>query len=432
MKILIVISFLLLSALASNEICNIDEHGIEVCQDSNVITRINNTRRHEFCFLYLENNTTIGSNVFKDSNISELSLILPEYHSPSMLSLQPDVFVGLENLTTLQITDGNISYTGNPWSELKNLRSFSCIRCGFTEVPIEILASLPNLEKLVLAGNDIHRVRRSDFANMKNLTSLSLERNGEMDLGTGCFSGANNLRYLDLSHNSFHLAPGAFDGLTELLILDMFEVLNSDLHQPKAFQGMPALTRLQLSDGHLESLNPGMFDGLVALHSLRLNNNKLRHIPKGVFNKLSSLDDLSFTENNITTIEPGAFSELDLERLDLSGNVGLQVIETGTFDGLSTGYLGLHFCNISELRPSAFTGLNAQALDLGNNQLRVIGAEDFAGLQSRMLILYFNNVSEIASGAFSNTSVERIIIDEELADNPNKSDWGLSESVEIS
>uniref|UniRef100_A0A0C9QY34 IGFALS_0 protein n=1 Tax=Fopius arisanus TaxID=64838 RepID=A0A0C9QY34_9HYME len=433
MKIIIGINLtcVALLVLGADEFCEINEHGFKICEKSNVITHINNTKGLEFCTLHLENNTTISSNVFKNSNITELWLILPETSSPNLLSLHADAFVGLENLNTLRILDANISYTGNPWIQLKNLQNLRCISCGFTKIPTEILSSLPNLKELELAGNGIKTVHRNSFARLKNLTALTLERNGRMNLESGCFTGLDELLVLDLSHNSFDLLPGAFDGLKQLKVLFMYGITESNMTLPNTFRGMPALTRLELANGDLETLGPGMFDDLSDIRTLRVNRNKLHHIPKGVFNKLKSLKHLSLVDNNITTVETGAFDGLDLQTLDLTSNKALGVVATGTFSGLSVGFLSLDSCNITEIKPQAFKGLNAGALDLGHNQLTKIGVEDFSGLQTGMLYLSFNNISEIMPDAFKNTKVQVIRIDDEFVENLRRGDWGLPESVEI-
>ena len=89
------------------------------------------------------------------------------------------------------------------------------------------------------------------------------------------------------------------------------------------FDGLTALTALQLAYNSLTTLPANVFDGLTSLTRLDLAFNSLTTLPAGVFDELTALTYLSLEENSLSTLPAGVFDGLSaLETLRLSDNPG--------------------------------------------------------------------------------------------------------------
>ena len=105
------------------------------------------------------------------------------------------------------------------------------------------------------------------------------------------------------------LAAGDFEGLTALTSLQLGR--NSLTTLPAdVFDGLTALTQLSLAGNSLTTLPAGVFDGLTALGALFLDDNSLSSLPAGVFDELTSLVTLYLSSNSLDTLPAGVFDEL--------------------------------------------------------------------------------------------------------------------------
>ena len=101
------------------------------------------------------------------------------------------------------------------------------------------------------------------------------------------------------------------------------------------FDGLTALTELNLEDNQLATLPAGIFDGLTALTSLNLTSNELATLPADIFDELTALRHLDLTSNALTTLPADIFDGLTaLTTLRLSYNQ-LSSLPDGIFDGLT-------------------------------------------------------------------------------------------------
>ncbi|XP_063976780.1 leucine-rich repeat-containing protein 15-like [Diachasmimorpha longicaudata] len=427
----VIVSFLVIIALsvfADEEICQRDQRHLEICRNSEVITRVIHPENYDYVILDCYSNTTVGPNAFKNLNTWELQFVFVEQEPPLMLSISPGSFAGIDYIFHLHIQYANITYTGNPWSDLARINEFKCEGCAFTKIPTDILSSLPNLEKLILDNNRIEVCPENAFIALNKLKYLDLSGENGMTLESGCFNGLEKLQELKINSNSFNLNPGVFNTFNNLPNLNMMGSFEDGVTLSDVFRTFPSLNDFALLHSNL-TLEPEIFSGAQSLRQLRLLRNNITNIPKNVFQNLSSLALLNLGENSITTIEPGAFSGMKVFSLVISSIPTLQVIETGTFENLSVDLLNLSHCNISVIKPQAFNGLNASWVDLENNTLTSIGPEDFAGMQTEILILAKNDLTEIAPDAFKKSTMKQLVLPARLLATANKTTWGLPESV---
>ncbi|XP_004638567.2 platelet glycoprotein Ib alpha chain [Octodon degus] len=107
-------------------------------------------------------------------------------------------------------------------------------------------------------------------------------------------------------------------------------------------QALPALNTLDVSFNQLTSLAPGAFDGLSQLHELYLQDNKLKTLPPGLLASTSQLKKLNLANNRLTNVPPGLLSNMeDLDTLFLQNNL-LQTIPKGFFGDLFLPFAFLH------------------------------------------------------------------------------------------
>lgn len=171
-------------------------------------------------------------------------------------------------------------------------------------LPAEFFTTYSSLQFIDLSNSRLQNI--ADFAfSIEQLVELNLRGNELTHLLTNAFSGAGNLRALDLSHNSI-------------------SVVN-----PNIFASLHSLTDLNLSHNKLNNQSFSDSDGISidwtieSLKVLDLSHNRILYyqvMPYQSFSGLRKLETLILSHNNIT-IDYGAFaSNRYLKTLDLSYN----------------------------------------------------------------------------------------------------------------
>ena len=141
------------------------------------------------------------------------------------------------------------------------------------------------------------------------------------------------------------------------------------------FDGLPAVTGINLSGNSFTALTANQFSGLDHITALDLSGNSIATTVAGTFSGLDSLTALDLSNSGITTTVAGTFTGLDsLTALDLSGN-SITTLAADTFTGLdSLTTLDLSNSGITTLATGTFTGLDSVSnLDLSDNQLMQTG-----------------------------------------------------------
>lgn len=374
-------------------------------------------------------------------------------------TLPEDVFCGLENLQTLNLTRNKIrdasglGYASKQqtyetssvprtecaggldvraldvsWNQLQILRSDS----GITR--------LRQLQHLYLQHNELAEISEDAFSGLTSLRVLNMSNNKLESLPAGLFTSCKEMREIYLQHNSlYEMARGLFRRLEQLLVLDLSDNQLSSSHiDDGTFVGLirlivlnlshNALTRigshtfkdlfflqiLDLRNNSIGYIEDNAFLPLYNLHTLNLAENRLHHISALLFNGLFVLSKLTLSNNLINNIDPQAFKNCsDLKELDLSSNSLPKVPEAlKELSFLKTLDLGEN--QISNFQNGSFK--NLQQL----NGLRLIGNSignltrgmfwDLTSLQ--VLNLAKNKVQQIERGTFEhNTQLEAIRLD---------------------
>ncbi|XP_025405534.1 uncharacterized protein LOC112679828 [Sipha flava] len=269
--------------------------------------------------LYI-NNSSIKT--INDSNFANLKIHNLQLSGCQIQSISQRAFKGLEPyLRHLSLQDNKID-----------------------QVPISSLEGLINLTLLDLSRNRISRVSDDAFASLKNLQTIKLADNN-LTLSKNAFRGLeNSLKNLNLKGTNQKSLPECIRNLKNLAFLDLAQNILSELpgSAGHVFQGLGALTALNLERNVIQSLGESTFDGVKdTLSSLSLLNNLLTDYPTTAISKLPELRVLDLGFNLITEIPNDAFLENpSLTLLALDGNP-IETIPKKAFSHLNTTLRGL-------------------------------------------------------------------------------------------
>ncbi|XP_005355710.1 SLIT and NTRK-like protein 6 [Microtus ochrogaster] len=207
------------------------------------------------------------------------------------VSKQPTKAPGLIPYLTKPSTQLPIPYCPIPCNCKVLSPSGLLIHCQ--ERNIESLSDLQpppqNPRKLILAGNIIHTLVKSDLMEYFTLEMLHLGNNRIEVLEEGSFMNLTRLQKLYLNGNHLtKLNKGMFLGLHSLEYLYLeYNAVKEIL--PETFNTMPKLKVLYLNNNLLQVLPPHIFLG-VPLTRVNLKTNQFTHLP--VSNILDDLDSL--------------------------------------------------------------------------------------------------------------------------------------------
>ncbi|XP_065081077.1 leucine-rich repeat and fibronectin type-III domain-containing protein 3 [Ochlerotatus camptorhynchus] len=221
------------------------------------------------------------------------------------------------------------------------------------EVPIRALKILNILNLLDLSKNRIHTIPNDAFNGLTKLSTLKLSDNN-VTLAPFAFRGLeNSLKNLNLKGSKQKRVPEAVRGLKMLAFLDLSQNGIRELPGPsgmRTFEGLEALTALNLERNVIQSLGETAFSGIrKTLSSLSLLNNLLAEFPVGAIHSLRELRVLDIGFNLLTALPETAFrGNPAVTLLALDGNPLPTVPEKAllhlnrTLRGLSLGGRFLH------------------------------------------------------------------------------------------
>ena len=98
---------------------------------------------------------------------------------------------------------------------------------------------------------------------------------------------------------------------------------------------LPTIKFLNLRNKGLSTLKTGDFDGLTALSQLQLHENQLRTLPADIFSELTSLRTLYLSRNQLTNLPAGTFKGLTATTNLYLNNNQLSSLPQNLFSGMS-------------------------------------------------------------------------------------------------
>ncbi|XP_046465313.1 uncharacterized protein haf [Neodiprion pinetum] len=269
------------------------------------------------------NDSSIG--VLKNGSLSTLNINNIQLSGCHIKTIESDAFKGQQ----------------------KSLKNLNLRNNELTEVPSRSVEVLKNLTVLDLSMNKLTKVLDDAFAKL-NLITLKLSDN-EVTISPGAFRGLDKtLKNLNLKGTRQKKIPEALRGLKTLAFLDLS--YNSLRELPGsagrlAFDGLDALTGLNLERNFIQNIEPDAFYGIKnTLSSLSLLSNLIPDFPTAAINSVHDLRVLDIGFNLITLLPANAFQgNPSLTLLAIDGNPLPTVPEAalmhlnGTLRGLSFG-----------------------------------------------------------------------------------------------
>lgn len=285
-----------------------------------LLKTLNKYSQETLDLLYINNSSV---KTIDDSNFANLKIHNLQLSGCQIHTISPTAFKGLEPyLRHLSLQDNKID-----------------------TLPTSSLEGLINLTLLDLSRNRISRVSDDAFVSLKNLQTLKLADNN-LTLSRHSFRGLeNSLKNLNLKGTNQKSLPESIRSLKNLAFLDLAQNVLSELPGSAGqhiFQGLGALTALNLERNVIQSLGESTFEGVKnTLSSLSLLNNLLTEYPTAAISKLPELRVLDLGFNLITEIPDDAFLENpSLTLLALDGNP-IETIPKIAFAHLNTTLRGL-------------------------------------------------------------------------------------------
>ena len=272
-------------------------------------------------------------------------------------------------------------------------------------IPANAFMGTPALTRLLIHTTGVETIHERALAGLGNLQVFQLSRNPISELPPNLFRDGTSLNEIHIIENTVQFIPnGLFNNLSSLgqLSLDgnRISVIDND-----AFQGLSSLTDLHLTDNEISRLPDGVFEDLSSLANLWLVRNELSTLPADIFSGATGLQTLRLQGNlDLQTIDAGAFNGLgELTRLELQDS-GLISLPEDVFEPLddSLGALTLHGNNLTSLPEDIFDGLTGlRTIFLRNNELASLPEEVFEGLVAlRWLDLESNELTDLPDDIF--------------------------------
>lgn len=257
------------------------------------------------------------------------------------------------------------------------------------------LLGLSSLTVLNLRGNFLDELERGVFSPLTKLEELNLGQNRISKIDSSAFDGLINLRVLYLDDNTLTTVPTptfkAMPSLAELFLgINSFQTISRE-----AFADLRGLSRLDLRGAGLFNISHESLKGLEGVRILDLSDNRLSRVPTLELSTLSRLEELSLGQNNFEIVPEGAFvGMINLRRLDITGALRLQKIETGAFA----------------------TNTNLESLTLSSNKmLSEVQEGALSGLPHlKHVVLRGNALTTMAEGLFSWNDLHTL----DLSENP--------------
>lgn len=280
-----------------------------------------------------------------DKYSQDIAIDLLYINNSSVKRIEDSAFANLKihNLQLSGCQIQTISPTAFKGLELY-LRHLSLQDNKIDQLPVSSLEGLINLTLLDLSRNRISRVPDDAFVTLKNIQTIKLADNN-LTLSKNAFRGLENgLKNLNLKGTNQKTLPECIRNLKNLAFLDLAQNILSELPgiSGHIFQGLGALTALNLERNVIQSLGESTFDGVKnTLSSLSLLNNLLTEYPTVAISKLPELRVLDLGFNLITEIPNDAFlANPSLTLLALDGNP-IETIPKKAFMHLNSTLRGL-------------------------------------------------------------------------------------------
>uniref|UniRef100_A0A182PWR3 Leucine rich immune protein (Coil-less) n=1 Tax=Anopheles epiroticus TaxID=199890 RepID=A0A182PWR3_9DIPT len=314
--------------------------------------------------------------------------------------LDPQLFAGLDKLTTLSMKNSTRMPLDNPMlfehlpsitildlrrgdggsrvatgllQPLTKLAELELMENGLTTLPSELVSRLPNLKTLTLYQNKLERIEQ--FDELPSLTTLDFTSNQLATLQEDVFERLPELTKLVLKSNNLTSLPSRLLRNNTKLTTFVADYQRGQglVLEDELFAGLQMLQTVSLIGCKIAHLPAGLFTGATKLTKVSLSNNRLQTLPANLFRDLSNLRELFLQHNELNTLP----------------------------DTLLNGAAQLRIINLSHNYLTSLSGELLQSqrvleeLHLEHNQLHKIDVRAFKSQSESLkkLIMSNNNVS---------------------------------------
>ncbi|KAK7091913.1 toll-like receptor 13 [Littorina saxatilis] len=308
--------------------------------------------------------------------------------------------------------------------------------CSDNKGSLLFVPRLPRgIQFLDLSYDNLSTIPQDFFANVTNLTSVSLSTNFIASIAEGAFEALKRLEVVFLDNN-FHLTGEVLKPVFESKTLKCVDLRYGKLKTlPKNAYESPNLEKFYLHDEYVSVVNFHRFESSPKLRVLGWSGNYVMQIIPGLMRKLkflylsnnllSSFPDtciakaasffprltlLNLKNNKIHSI-PSQLCLPRLQRLDLSGNL-FQYMSPNTFHlalfpQLNNLYLEAMDIHITNIDAFVFNNTHLKMISLMYNNLKFsdeesIAMDSFAGCPNLQRL-------QLSSNVFSGVSDERFL-----------------------
>ncbi|VEN33678.1 unnamed protein product [Callosobruchus maculatus] len=333
--------------------------------------------------------------------------------------LNPDTFEGLSRVAFLSLADNNLEeIPSHLWKKMSGVKTIDMGRTKIKALYNSSFSDLPDLECLVLPGNQISQMERGcipeqiqrlhlgrnniytlngTLRNLHRLGWLFINSNELTDLEGELPEPAPEWRLLHASHNNIKVLPLQLKKYPKLESIffqnNYLKVLNGALSKAKN------MIRAVLEHNQIEMLAEDDFLECEQLESLLLGHNKISSLNNSIVN-LKNLNFLNMTHNLLTQ-----FSFQDVEGLRELRSIDLSFNHIRTITGPAANLVEWNIkLNEIKLDHNEIEALNGAVsglpellrLNLSHNKLKNISPDDLIGLdQLRMLDLSHNRLTTL-------------------------------------
>ncbi|XP_030845810.1 protein slit-like [Strongylocentrotus purpuratus] len=255
-----------------------------------------------------------------NSDVWALDLNVLYLRGNSLTTISEFAFLGLRNLTLLDLSFNKalIVLEITSLSELTGIQTIDLNQCSMSTFhPVA-----PNLTTLSMNGMTIplaYTTPRIFLKDSQGIKDLEIRASGlvtsdiwDRILNVSLFDGLSNLITLDLSHNYLDLFFPAriFEQLSALQNLSLEACHISGLH-PLAFTGLESLRVLNLRGNLIQQLNFEIFKMLDQVTIINLKDNLLAYLGEQLFSNNPRLTTLLLSNNRLTRLNQTTFEPIE-------------------------------------------------------------------------------------------------------------------------
>ena len=290
------------------------------------------------------------------------------------------------------------------WENMTTLYDVEIFNCPkLTALPMEMLASIPELQMLNVASN-------------KGITGEQLKKDWETFING---NSGDRLQVLYLGFNNLKETP-SYDTLRMMTKLGMIDCTNNQLKTVHPFGKEITLAKVYFDYNKIEKLTAapdGYFCGFSQLESFSATHNEMTEFPN-IFNAKSVyvMQSVDFSYNKISSFEGGdKFKGINSSAVNITHN-NLETFPGILFEkGSPMNQLILAGNGMKEIPEGSLKGENTyllEALDLSNNYLSELPDDFYARTLPYLygLDLSYNRFSSFPTKPLSISTLNRFFI----------------------